>query len=227
MDVLQHEPNSRCPSCSYNCVRNTRAHLQMTTFARNSDTNRLNRAFKLLLPFISSLTLLHVIFWSRFTACLGGFLLRCDGRFGPDEPRYVSDLSDDIVPKRFGVVIAVCDKSLGWLKDAGIACKTHDVFLYVRCPGKSAISLSTVPSRLGDCVFVDVLQNVSNVTGKAHQAYLAHIVRRWDNLNNVTAFLKDSNVHSLQACFSAEGIAFTTCQRMDHRPGVEVKGSWV
>ena len=68
-----------------------------------------------------------------------------------------------------------------------------------------------MPSRLGDCVFVDVLQNVSNVTGKAHQAYLAHIVRRWDNLNNVTAFLKDSNVHSFHRLASLqEGIAFTS-----------------
>ena len=95
-----------------------------------------------------------------------------------------------------GVVISSCDNSLTWLPRSGFDCLLHQIFVYERCSRSKETIESLLPHELHDCVRIKVLDFVPRSRGRVHHAYLFHIVENWESLNSVTAFIKDSNIHS-------------------------------
>ena len=111
----------------------------------------------------------------------------------------VSNSTESERSKVFGIVIAACKGSLEWLNKSGVSCDEHDIFVYERCvreTRKKSTAMQTIPPQLLACTTFVILENVSERTGKAHQAYLHHIVHSWNKLHSISAFLKDTNFHS-------------------------------
>ena len=110
--------------------------------------------------------------------------------------------------KPFAIVISACDGSLEWLGKSIISCGSYDIFIYERCnpEGKNdSIAMLTIPANLLACTSIKQLDNVSHLKGKSHQAYLHHIIHSWNHLHNITAFLKDTSVHSTSDLVNLHG----------------------
>ncbi len=113
--------------------------------------------------------------------------------------RYAVPLVRDNLKNRVGVVISTCNSSLLWLETANLTCDVHDIFVYMRCQRTTQKVNDDFTSHLDACVTYIPLEKTSSGQGRAHHAYLSHIIRNWKHLHPITAFLKDTNIHSASA----------------------------
>lgn len=140
----------------------------------------------------------------------------------PSFRKLASGFIFDKSPASVGIVVAACEDRLDWLlTDPEIRCSTHDLFVYDRCPsGKYLGSHQNSSAHLKSCVQYFDLSGWTSDFGKAHHAFLTHILTRYDRLNPVTAFLKGSNIHDREKLLNLdEHVAYTSLA-----PSYPVKG---
>jgi len=125
---------------------------------------------------------------------------------GNDRKRRVSNIIDKAEPedrrlttnstqaKEVGIVIAACNNNLTWLARANLNCNRHDILIYERCSRTERAVLKLAPRSLSGCTSFISLGHAT--AGKAHHAYVEHIIRNWARMHPITAFLKDSEIHS-------------------------------